>query len=162
MDVRLGKMIVAIALRHRIQFALPILIIAALLAGCLPETQRLRQDQIIDITWEDLQPITSSQERENWEVKHAERVYGRTVVSQFSGLSISNCPGPSMPENGAIRSGSEYWFVRVAPARPGTQATASPQPATVIAITPEPLFSEALFLIDPISGDIIARKYTCK
>lgn len=162
MDVRLGKINATMGLQRRIRLILPIIFIASFVAGCLPETQRLRQDQIIDITWEDLQPFTSSQERDNWEVKHAERVYGRTVVDQFSGLGISNCPGPSMPENRAIRSGSEYWFVRVAPVKQSELETASARPPTMMAVTPEPLFFEALFLIDPISGEVVARKYTCK
>lgn len=159
MDTRLGKIIVKMEFQRCLHRALLIFIVAALLTGCLPQSQRLRQEQIIDITWEDLQPITSSQERENWEVRRAERVYGRTVVGQFSGLVISNCPGPSMPENRAIRSGSEYWYVWVAPRKPTEPATAPP---ANINVTPEPLFSEALFLIDPMSGEIVARKYQCR
>jgi hypothetical protein len=149
-------------LNHRLHIALPIIVFAVLLISCSPQSQRLRQDQIIDITWDSLQPITSSQDRENWQVQDAKRVYGRTVVDQFSGLVISNCPGPSMPENRAIRSGSEYWYIKVAPRNQTNEPTASPQPATVIAVTPEPLFHEAVFLIDPMSGEIVARKYTCR
>jgi hypothetical protein len=138
------------------------IILVTLLAGCGQKNQRLRQDQIIDITWEHLQPITSSQERENWRVVDAARVYGRSVVDQFSGLLISTCPGPSMPENGAIRSGSEYWFVKVAPRNEKEPPTQPVQAAMTEAITPEPLFREALFLIDPISGEVVARRLTCR
>lgn len=114
---------------------------------------------MLDITWKTLEPNTSSQNRGNWKVKDIFRVFGRDVVTEFSGLRISNCPGPNPPENSAIRSSSEYWFVRVEPAN---QDGKRPQSSTPDSIAPEPLFKQAQFLIDPFSGDIIARKFVCQ
>lgn len=129
------------------------------LTGCFTHTTRLRQDQVIDITWETLQPSTSSQSRGNWRVKDILRVYGRDVVTEFSALQVSNCPGPNPPENSAIRSSSEYWFVRVEPLE---QVGKKPDSTTPDTIAPEPLIKQAQFLIDPFSGAVVARRYICQ
>jgi hypothetical protein len=137
--------------------------LVVILSACFPTGgRRLRQDEILDLTWEDLRPNTSSQNRRNWEYVDAARVFGREVVNQFSGLLVSNCPGPTPPENSAIRSSSEYWFVRVVPSRmlpPSNKSSHPPTPP--VAIEPEPLFREAQYLIDPFTGEIIARKFVC-
>jgi hypothetical protein len=66
------------------------LAIAFLLTACFPNTRRLRQDQVVDIIWEALQPNTSSQIRDNWEILDAARVYGREIVGDFTPLQVSN------------------------------------------------------------------------
>jgi hypothetical protein len=137
------------------------LMLTTLLTACWPVPRRLRQDQVLDITWAELRPSTSSQTRKNWEYVDADRVYGREVVNEFSSLQVSNCPGPQPPENNAIRSSSEYWFVRVVPGRVLDPTPKSAQSSTPDSVEPEPLFLEAQFLIDPFSGEIIARRYVC-
>jgi hypothetical protein len=152
------------AYHHLRQFSLLILLLflgLGLFTACNPQTARLKQDQILDITWEALKPNTSSQNRGNWEVVDVTRVYGRDVVAEFSSIPISNCPGPKPPENQAIRSSSEYWFVRAIP-KPWLDPTvAAPKSSTIESIMPEPLFREAYFLIDPFTGQIVARKFVC-
>lgn len=138
-----------------------IILAAIILTACFPNSARLGQDKVLDITWEELKPSTSSQYRGNWEMIDVSRVYGREVVSEFSGLMVSNCPGPIPPENGAIRASSEYWFVRVVPRMLLSPTRKSPDSSTPGSIAPEPLFREARLLIDPFNGQVIARKFDC-
>jgi hypothetical protein len=136
--------------------------LALTVSGCFQQSTRLGQDQILDITWKSLEPSTSSQNRGNWEIVEVSRVLGREVIDEFPGLQISNCPGPTPPENGAIRFSSEYWYVRVMPRHLLSAARKSPSASAPNAIAPEPLFRDAQFLIDPVSGHVIARRYICQ
>jgi hypothetical protein len=140
------------------------LIIVALLlsAACSGQQTRLRQDQVVQIAWNNLAPSTSSQNRDNWVVVESRRVAGREVVEQFANAQLSLCPGPPPPENHAIRAVSEYWFIRTRPAHlanPDSQSGVVKD--NIEAPVPEPLIKEALFLIEPFTGNVIARKIYC-
>lgn len=131
------------------------------LASCANPSGRLKQDAVLDIAWENLSPYTSSQNRLNWEIVEARRLAGREVVQLFSNTGLRRCPGPIPPENQAIRASSEYWYVKVVPShliangqsnRPGSNSNDP---------IPEPIIREASFLIEPFSGDVVARKLYC-
>lgn len=130
-----------------------------LLAACGPSQRRLRMDQVLDIAWGALQPNTSSQNRTNWEVVEAAKVLGRDVVNLFSPNGLDRCPIPQPPENQAIRASSEYWYVRTKPIAAFPAGSGSSNPGEVSA--PEPFIKTALFLIDPFTGQITARKFIC-
>jgi hypothetical protein len=119
------------------------------------------QDQAVDIAWDVLEPNTTSGNPDNWEVSEARRVAGREVVGEFTEARFINCPGPLPPENKAIKSSSEYWYIRVIPvpvtAMPQTEEISTTNPPLV----PEPFISEVLMLIDAFSGQVVARKFTC-
>lgn len=139
---------------------LSVLLVAAL-SSCANPSGRLRQDAVLDIAWETLSPYTASQNRLNWEIVEARRIAGREVVHLFSDTGLRRCPGPLPPENQAIRASSEYWYIKVVPSHliAGSQSNRpGSNPNTPI---PEPIIREASFLIEPFSGDVVARKLYC-
>jgi len=130
------------------------------LAACIQAPKRLSQEQVLDIVWTDFRPSTSSQNRSNWENNQVSLVTGREVVSEFSVVPISKCPGPPLPENRAIRASSNYWFVRVVPRIYTPTNTAAMKHGDEI-IIPEPLIQKASYLVDSTSGEIVARRLFC-
>lgn len=166
---------------HLLRAATLAALLLAALAACGPRPNRLGQDQVRDITWRALEPYTSSQSRNNWELRQAQKVSGREVVSQFTAFGARKCPGPTPPENLAIRASSEYWYIQAVPknraagapppdglapagAPPlsgGPSSGDAPDSATPGATVPEPILQEATFLIDPFSGQVVARKFYC-
>lgn len=137
-----------------------LLLTSSLLIGCVERPKRLTQEQVLNIIWKDFSPSTSSQERNNWEHISFDLVNGREAVGEFSTVPISQCPGPALPENKAIRASSQYWFVRIAPREinitlPDTSPTANEH------IVPEPLIQQASYLVDAITGEIVARRFFC-
>jgi hypothetical protein len=129
------------------------------LAACNLRPARLTQSQVIDIAWNALEPNTSSQNRNNWEILQAEKVNGLQVVDQFGDVVYRKCPGPALPENLAIRASSEYWYIKAIPIHllEGNQKIANSPDGLV----PEPILQEATFLIDPFKGQVVARKFFC-
>ncbi len=146
----------------RIQSISLFVLLSLNLTSCINPSPRIGYDQLIDITWKALQPNTTSGNPDNWEVGEARRVIGREVVNEFVEARFINCPGPLPPENKAIKASSEYWYIRVVPA----SATVVPEGTETSQIdptqSPEPLISEVLMLIDAYSGQVVARKFTCR
>jgi hypothetical protein len=138
-----------------------LLLLGGSLAACVDRPKRMSQEQILDILWDDFRPNTSSQNRSNWDNTQLSLVSGREVVNEFSAVPISQCPGPALPENKAIRASSQYWFVKVAP-KEFSQTAAASAPTADEKIIPEPLIQHASYLIDAITGDIIARRFFCE
>ena len=137
-----------------------LLMLSSALAACIEQPKRLSQEQLLDIIWTDLRPSTSSQNRSNWDNTLISLVTGREVVREFSVVPISKCPGPALPENGAIRASSNYWFVRVIPRTFSPTNTAAMQFGDEV-IIPEPLIQQASYLVDSTSGEIVARRLFC-
>lgn len=131
------------------------------LTACIQKPKRLSTEQVLDIVWTDFRPSTSSQNRSNWETAQISLVSGREVVSEFSVIPISKCPGPALPENRAIRASSNYWFVKVSPKQFTPTDTATFQFGDEV-IVPEPLIQQASYLIDSTSGEIVARRLFCE
>lgn len=142
------------------------------LAACAPRPTRLGQDQVRDIAWRALEPNTATQSRSNWELRQAQKVNGREVVDQFTAFGTRKCPGPIPPENLAIRASGEYWYIQAVPKNRAADSgnepdnaalmnSATPDGATPGATEPEPILQEATFLIDPFSGQVVARKFYC-
>lgn len=149
------------------RFKKPLFIFALLallggaLAGCVKQPKRVTQEQLLNIIWADLRPTTSSQDRGNWDNTQISLVTGREVVSEFSVVPVSRCPGPALPENRPIRATSQYWFVKVAPKTIGPEYTPA-VPTTDEPFIPEPLIQQASYLVDSITGEIVARRLFCE
>lgn len=143
-----------------ITFALLVMLTSAL-AACVEQPKRLSQEQLLNIIWADLRPNTSSQNRSNWDNTQISLVSGREVVSEFSVVPVSRCPGPALPENRPIRATSQYWFVKVAPKTIGPEYTPAVPTADEV-IVPEPLIQQASYLVDSITGEIVARRLFCE
>jgi hypothetical protein len=141
--------------------AIVLLILSSSLSACIQPPKRLSQEQVLDIVWTDFRPNTSSQNRSNWENTQVSLVTGREVVGEFSVIPISKCPGPTLPENRAIRASSNYWFVKVVPRSFTPTDTATMQFGDEV-IIPEPLIHQASYLVDSTSGDIVARRLFCE
>ena len=143
-----------------LSFSLAIMLLT-ILSSCISNSPRLGQDQAVDIAWEALKPNTSSGKSDNWEIVDAHRTTGREVVGEFLDARFVNCPGPLPPENKAIKSSSQYWYIKVVPAPvfpPTQEETLSPaNPPQIL----EPHIKEVIFLIDMFDGQVVARKFTC-
>ncbi len=147
---------------------LPLLLFVPLLfslAACNSRPSRLTQGQVIDLAWKALEPYTSSQRRENWDILQAEKVTGLQVVDQFGDVVHRKCPGPALAENQAIHASGEYWYIKVAPKhliedkpKPNSNSKVGSAPEGLI---PEPILQEATFLIDPFSGQVVAQTFNC-
>lgn len=141
-------------------FTAALAIMGGALSACIQQPKRLTQERVLTIVWEDLRPLTSTQNRSNWESTQISLVSGREVVSEFSALPYQQCPGPALPENQPIRASSRYWLVKVAPLPPSMMSTDG-APTLEENIVPEPLIQQAYYLVDAISGEIIARRLFC-
>jgi hypothetical protein len=122
---------------------------------------RANWEQVLDAAWEALEPNTSSHDRANWEVAEVRHVVGREVAEQFEGRPAPGCPGPTPPANGAISPSGAYWYVHLKrrPATPVPQTGTIPP--TAPPVVPEPFMYQAMFLIDPADGQVVARKLYC-
>ncbi len=128
-------------------------------AGDIPDTS---QSQVIDIVWEALEPNTSSHERSNWQAVEVGSVTGESVAELFEGEPAPGCwSGPKPVENKEIRASKSYWYVLMIP-NPATPEPfdGTPSPTAPPRI-PEPFLREAHFLVDPKTGEILARKLMC-
>ncbi len=156
-----------------LRMGLVIVVLALALAACSGQTEPLSEQvtvpslvkdgeqQVLDTAWEALEPNTSSHNRANWEVAEVRHMVGREVVEQFEGKPPSGCPGPTPPANGTISPSGAYWYVHLK-RRPATpwprEGTISP---TAPPAVPEPFMYQAMFLIDPAGGQVVARKLYC-
>jgi hypothetical protein len=144
-----------------LRMGLVIVVLALALAACSGQTEPLSEQQVRDAAWEALEPNTSSHNRANWEVAEVRHMVGREVVEQFEGKPPSGCPGPTPLANGTISPSGAYWYVHLK-RRPATpwprEGTISP---TAPPAVPEPFMYQAMFLIDPAGGQVVARKLYC-
>jgi len=138
-----------------------LMMVSSALVACVERPKRLSQEQVLDILWDDFRPNTSSQNRSNWDNTEFSLVTGREVVNEFSAVPISRCPGPALPENKAIRASSQYWFIKVAP-KDLSLTNSAAAPTVDELIVPEPLIQQASYLIDSITGEIVARRFFCE
>jgi hypothetical protein len=91
-------------------------------------------------------------------------VKGEEIQEIFEGEPVpGNCiSGPPPPENKKIQASASYWYVRMKP----VPVTSEPIPTEQYSPTappriPEPFLRDAHLLIDPGSGEIVARKLLC-
>jgi hypothetical protein len=144
-----------------LRMGLVIAVLALALAACSGPTEPLSEQQVLDVAWEALEPNTSSHDRANWEGAEVRHVAGREVAEQFEGRPAPGCPGPTPPANGAISPSGAYWYVHLKrrPATPVPQTGTIPP--TAPPVVPEPFMYQAMFLIDPAAGQVVARKLYC-
>ena len=133
-------------------------------AACSPNVDLLSEEQVIDIVWQALEPNTSSHDRSAWETVSVQTVAGRDVQDLFAGEPVpGHCvSGPTPPDNAVIAPDGSYWYVLMQP----RSATSVPQPTeqyspTAPPAVPEPFLYQAHFLVDPSTGQIVARKLYC-
>lgn len=122
----------------------------------------LTEEQILDKVWSSLEPNTSSRKRANWEVDLIQEAAGREVAEEFEGEPSAGCwMGPTPVPNSPIDDSATYWYVRMVP-KPATpvpqERTLSPTEPPAV---PEPFFYQAHFLLDPVSGRVVARRLIC-
>jgi hypothetical protein len=134
------------------------------LAPVAPSPILLDEQQILDIAWQALDPNTSSHNRTAWEVIVVKFVAGRDVQDQFEGGPVPGgcAPGPTPPGNASIAPDGSYWYVEMQP----RSATPQPLPTELYSPTappriPEPFVYQAHFLVDAITGEVVARKIFC-
>jgi hypothetical protein len=122
----------------------------------------LSESQVLPIVWEALEPNTSSHDRLNWLVADIYTSKGIDVIERFRGEPTTGCwYGPKPPENGDIRTDKLYWYVFMKPV-PATPLPSKETPSpTGPPNVPEPFLKEAYFLVDPVFGNVVARKLIC-
>jgi hypothetical protein len=140
------------------------LFILAALTACSNNAVPLLEQNAIAITWQALEPNTSSHDLSNWEVVEVRAVTGRDISDRFEGEPVPGrcAPGPTPPNNMAITPSGSYWYVQM---RPRSATPLPPTPAyfspTAPALVPEPFLYEVHFLINPDTSQIVARKLFC-
>jgi hypothetical protein len=134
------------------------------LSACSTNTFSPGEQQVIDIVWGALEPNTSSHDQAAWEIVDMQTVKGREVRDLFEGEPVpGNCaPGPTPPDNAQIAPVGSFWYVQMRP----RFATPQPQPEEQFSPiapskVPEPFATQAHFLIDSITGKVVARKLQC-
>ena len=153
------------------QFLISIMLIV--LAGCQPAPSStpassspipLSRQQVTDIVWQALDPNTSSHNQAAWEIVGVQTVTGREVQDLFEGEPVPGgcAPGPTPHDNATIALDGSYWYVQMKP----RFATPRPQPAEQFSPTappnvPEPFVNQAHFLVDAITGQVVAHKLYC-
>lgn len=133
------------------------------LTACSPATTPPGAQQVRELTWQALEPNTSSHDRANWEFVEVKQVSGHEVIDRFTGEPAPGCwQGPPPPENAAIIYNGFYWYVDLKP----RSATPLPSPTEEFSPTAppnilEPFLYRAEFLVDTGTGLIVARKLSC-
>jgi hypothetical protein len=117
------------------------------------------KEQALDKAWRDLEPHTSSHDRDNWEVIEAKRVTGREVAEVFE-REQPRCVWPTPQPNQQVRSAATYWYVEMKP-RPATPLPGEELSPTAPPRIPEPFVRDSFFLIDLSSGEVVARMLYC-
>lgn len=148
-------------------------IILIVLAGCLPAPSStpalpspvpLGEQQVIDIVWQAFDPNTSSHDRTAWDIIEVRSVTGQEVQDLFKGDTIlcGYVPGPTPPANASLVPDGSYWYVviRRHPVTPQPWPTELYSPTAPPRI-PEPFTYEANFLVDAITGQVVARRIFC-
>ena len=139
-----------------------IIVFIATLTACQPRSANLGQQEALNIAWKNLEPNTSSHNRDYWEIHDARKVYGKDIVKEFTSTHPARCQGPEFPENMPIKISSEYWYIKVAPhpeVRVKVLETSQPK---YVQVVPEPNILDATFLIDMYDGEVIAQTMTCR
>jgi hypothetical protein len=135
--------------------------LALVLSACATKTTPLTEVQVIQSAWQALEPNTSSHAQANWETSDLRSVSGSEIGQEFEGEPARGCViGPIPPPNQLIDPEATYWYVQLQP------RVVTPLPGTLIFPTsppdiPEPFIYRANFLVDPDSGEILARKLFC-
>jgi hypothetical protein len=125
------------------------------------EVAGLTEEQARNLAWQALDPNTSSHDPANWELIDLRQVAGGEVAGEFEGRATYGCPGPTPGPNGPIDAAATYWLVQFQK-RPATPpAGATPLSPTAPPNVPEPFIYQAFFLIDPDSGQVVARRLLC-
>ncbi len=145
-------------------------IILIVLAGCLPAPSStpalpsplpLDEQQVINIVWQAFDPNTSSHDQTAWDIIEVRNVTGQEVQDLFKGdtFHLVCTPGPTPPANASIVPDGSYWYVEILrhPVTPRPMPTELYSP-TARPIIPEPYVYEAHFLVDAITGQVVARK----
>jgi hypothetical protein len=132
--------------------------------ACAAQADSISEQEAADIAWQALEPNTSSHNRGAWEILDAHLVTGQDVQGQFEGEPVPGgcAPGPTPPENATVTDDVTYWYVQFKrrPATPLPEPTEQYSP-TAPPLVPEPFVYEAYFLLDAVTGDIVARKISC-
>lgn len=131
--------------------------------ACSGNPTPLPEAQLLDGVWQALEPYTTSHDRANWEVIESRSVFGREVSERFQedgpdlyclGL------GPTPPPNQRFSPDATYWYVlmqrRPATPLPGLRLSPTAPPSI-----PEPHLYQGYFLVDPTTGEIVGRMFTC-
>ncbi len=146
-------------MRRVLWFGLVLAVLCLALAACGGRTESLTEEQVLDAAWEDLEPHTSSHDRDAWEVVEIKQVEGREVDDVFE-REQPRCVWPTPLPNDTIQSTAEYWYVELRP-RPATPLPGAEISPTAPPNIPEPFVRDAFFLIDPTDGTVEARMLFC-
>ena len=140
----------------------PLLICLTLMfIACSGKASPLSEAQILTQVWQALEPNTSSHNQANCEVVESRSVSGREVSERFEGGPDPGCvPGPTPPPNQRISLNATYWYVQMRP-RPATPLPGPRLSSTAPPNIPEATVRQAGFLVDPITGEIVARMLGC-
>ncbi len=138
------------------------MILSILISACTDHARMLGQQDALEIAWKTLDPNTVAHNRDDWEIRNAEKVYGKDVVKEFASTRNINCPGPEIPENMPIKITSEYWYIKVLPHPQALRPLNGSDSTVLITVVPEPNIKEATFLIDVYDGNVVARNLICQ
>ena len=137
---------------------------AALCGACNALPAAGGEQKAIDVAWQDFEPLTSSRNRANWDIKQVSRVTGNQVSQLYGGVNPFYCVAArrtgKFPDNQTLDANKTYWQVHFYP------KDATPLPRTRLSPTeppaiPEPNLRDARYLIDPNDFHIVARAYGC-
>ncbi len=131
------------------------------LSGCSDISSRVSQQLAIDAAWQDLDPITTSHNRANFEAVESRRVSGSEIAERFNADKINSyCWGAKITANAAVSPSTTYWYVvlhrRSMTELPVTRASPTDPPAI-----PDSRIYEAHFLVDGTTGQVVARYIPC-
>ena len=129
--------------------------------ACSGKATPLPEAQLLTRVWQALEPNTSSHKQANWEVVESRSVSGSDVSERFTGGPDPGCvPGPTPPANGPISPNVTYWYVQMRP-RPATPLPGPSLSPTAPPNIPEATVRQADFLVNPNTGEIVARRLGC-
>jgi hypothetical protein len=148
------------------------IILLVLLTGCqpgtsatpaLPAPNSLSEEQVLEIAWSALEPNTHSHNQAAWVTVELRTVTGREVSHLFEGEPGSGgCAlGPKPPGNARIDPDASYWYVQMVPRIATPLPSPEGFPPTAPPSVPEPFMYQAHLLVDPGTGQVIARMYYC-
>jgi hypothetical protein len=121
------------------------------------------EQQVENIAWQALNPYTTSHNRDAWEIIEIKKVVGSDIIDQFENQDYYGCnTAANLVSDSGVDPSKVYWFIHMEP-RPTTPL---PVPSKLWSPTnqgflPEPNLYNALFLIDPVSGQVLVRRLGC-
>jgi hypothetical protein len=138
-----------------------LVLVATLFATTACSETSVTQDAAVNAAWNALDLVTTSHNRENFQVVIAREVAGKEVAKEFANeRTNSYCWGTRVPANSAIGSDTRYWYVhfkrRVMTPLLVTRVSPTQPPAI-----PDWNIPEAFFLIDARTGAVVARNILC-